>query len=465
MTSNCSRFFKETTPEQLREHTFSKQVSQPEIAYTTFFFEEFWNQNTTTELALIFFLEPHKNSKMVVVPSHFADKLESATDLKQAFEDVVKRSDAAVLDIGMPLLFDPVEVPKPWGKEVWYTGMEARGVSNFTDGKGITPIPWILAAFPSLLGLSQIRNLILLKVLAPHPHEALGDLYMELHTEKWETYIVTKVAKKTWPSGSAHMFLGIAEEKLLEFQNNETALKQSYLNAIRNYEKIRRQIDAHLNMFRNTAGFKKNDVIPIDIMESWLEKIPENLRQEEKLSRENMQSFVGKLVVKEGDIIQVPVRHLHGLRHGIEVVEFQSQTYERYIVSFNQQVVTQDHWDSETALDLVTLKKPERKSPLQLESRDGIRVEQVVDFPEFAAERWTIAPRKTFFKTKSNCYSLIFAVKGDVSIHWGHAQKTFLLREGLAAFLPKHDLFNVSFLSMTNSEDTILLCATPKLGE
>ena len=74
----------------------------------------------------------------------------------------------------------PVEVQKPWGQEVWFTGIEARGESRVELDDGERPLSEVLTA------LGRSEPITLLKRLEP----TAGDLYLEVHAHKHEIYCV-----------------------------------------------------------------------------------------------------------------------------------------------------------------------------------------------------------------------------------------------------------------------------------
>ncbi|MBT6892720.1 MAG: hypothetical protein HOA25_14560, partial [Gammaproteobacteria bacterium] len=49
--------------------------------------------------------------------------------------------------LSRPLELETVSIPKPWGREIWYSGIEQRGVSTV---KGV-PLPWLLSVFGDYL--------------------------------------------------------------------------------------------------------------------------------------------------------------------------------------------------------------------------------------------------------------------------------------------------------------------------
>jgi hypothetical protein len=110
-----------------------------------------------------------------------------------------RRAGAAVVCNREPLSLEPCTVDKPWGREVWYTGIEKRGRSWVRSGTGRTELPYALGMFPVPLVGEEERPPLLLKALEPLPQEVLGDLYLEVHQEKWEVYVVLDVNREAWP--------------------------------------------------------------------------------------------------------------------------------------------------------------------------------------------------------------------------------------------------------------------------
>ena len=108
----------------------------------------------------------------------------------------------AVFESGRALGLEPARIPKPWGQEVWFTGVEERGVCLFHRWSAQLPIPWVQAAAPGAFAGSPAEPLVLLKILDPVAQEVVGDLYFELHEEKREVYVVTHIDPEAWPDAS-----------------------------------------------------------------------------------------------------------------------------------------------------------------------------------------------------------------------------------------------------------------------
>ena len=95
-------------------------------------------------------------------------------------------------DYANPVRLSPVHIAKPWGQEIWFTGMEARGESQVVNSDGqALPISRYLSRDPEQATRGQ--PLLLLKILDPLPTPVLGELYLEVHETKQEAYVVTEV--------------------------------------------------------------------------------------------------------------------------------------------------------------------------------------------------------------------------------------------------------------------------------
>ena len=187
----------------------------------------------------------------------------SAEDLRL----LATRVDAPFFNLDQALILSPIAIGKPWGQEIWYTGVEARGQSGFSDGAFSVPIPWLLALLPKrLLGAEQ-TSLNLLKILDPLPEPVYGDLYFELHEEKQEVYVVTHVDSQSWPDGEGGIRFGFEPNVLDEFDGPDE-FRQAYLQAVQNYEQIRRQIDKIFDQRRREQGLDLNQPVETDLLKT-----------------------------------------------------------------------------------------------------------------------------------------------------------------------------------------------------
>jgi len=333
----------------------------------------------------------------------------------------------AWVELRAGLLLQPVHIAKPWGQEIWYTGIEARGVSQVGSEEGLSPLDYVIAAAPeTILGTCKIPTL--LKILDPLPDEVLGDLYFEMHEQKQEVYVVTKINQQAWPNGEGGIRFGF-NQALRKTVASDDAFKQAYLQAVKNYQSVRQQIDALLDKKNSPAA---------------------ELVNQEKNLREKMENFIAIKKLKLGDVVKVPCFTPHSLQHGVRTVEFQTPVYERKILSFAQKVLTQNHWDTEQALQKIHLDAPPEQSLVVLEKTDKLCREQVVQFDEFKVERVTLTSKAQFTSPQGH-YRLILAVSGEVSVEGN------LLKPEQARLLPACAAIEISGVS----ESAVVLIAEP----
>lgn len=365
------------------------------------------------------------------------------------FQSLLNASGAAAIDPAAAQLLQPVNIPKPWGQEIWYTGIEARGVAAITDGCGVTPLPWLLAAFPELYGDAAP---VLLKILDPYADELLGDLYFELHQEKREVYVVTAIDRQAWPQGRGAIRFGFDQAVRAEYAD-DPAFVAAYLQAVADYEVIRRQIDALLDGLRAAHNLSPADPASPATLRGWMAELDPQLVAAELAARQRMNRFTRLKPLQLGDIVKVPTLLPHSLQHGVRTVEFQTPVYERMILSFAQKVLTQSHWDTREAAALMTLDEPVEPPPQLLAEGTGWRCEQVVEFDDFAVERWSLEPGAAMQLPADPRYRLLMVVQGAITLG------TQLIGSEQAALLPA--TFAVANLHNTSRERWIFLLAKP----
>ncbi len=322
-----------------------------------------------------------------------------------------------------PVRLAPVHVAKPWGREIWLTGIEARGESRVRTAAGELPLSQYLALAPRRL---VNRNpLVLLKILDPRPDPVLGDLYFEAHEEKREVYVVSHVDPQAWPDGSGRIRFGM-NQRLRAQYDDDGRFRADYLAAVRAYERVRRAIDAG-------------------------EAVAPEL---ERQRRAEMDAFTELRELAVGDVVVVPTWLPHSLQHGVRVIEFQTPTYERYIISFAQQVVTQDHWDTETAVARMRLDAP----PLPQFERVADGVEKIVSFEDFRVWRVTLAPGAELKLPRHPSYAVCVGVRGTVTLG------PLALEPEQAALVPTVALRGTTArLRNTTEQPAIALVAAPEL--
>ena len=355
-------------------------------------------------------------------------------------EAVANNRQCVIIHTDYPLCLEVLNIPKPWGHEGWYTGVEKRGVVKVADKYGKTELPYAIKLFKKQVLADYPENLILLKTLNPVAEDLVGDLYYEMHEEKWEVYVVTEIDKTAWPSGTGIIKAGLHPDKITEYQTKHGEewsefLLKDFKNAINDYEHIRNKID------------------------NYKETHPKELTIQEKKLRLKATDFVGNCPVKVGDIVSFPVFQMHSLRHGIKVIEFQTPHYERLIVMFAQKVLTQNHWDTEAALSKMI---PEIYEVPQLEillKDAGLLVERFVDFPQFTADRISLDTNMIWKDQLKGKYHLLITITGQATIIPKNGLPVVLNHEE-ALFLP----VGMDHYQIKSTGDSPLIClkAMPK---
>lgn len=316
---------------------------------------------------------------------------DGSTPLSQ-YRQWQRQHDLAEVVPGDPLPLRPILLPKPWGREIWFTGVEARGVCRFGGsgaGGGETPIPWLQAVLPDGSAGPAGEPLVLLKILDPLPEPVTGDLYFELHEHKREVYVVTRVDPAAWPGGTGYIRYGFCPERLAGCAT-EAQFRTEFQAAVTAYEAVRRRIDA----------------LPegIDAPQAW--------RASEAHLRAQMERYIWKRPLRRGDVLTIPQLMPHGLQHGVRTIEIQTPVYERMILSFAQRVLTQDHWDTAAAVPIMRLRPPVEKGVRCLQRGEGVAVERIADCPEFEVRRVRLAAGAALPLALEECYALLIVISG-----------------------------------------------------
>ncbi len=401
----------------------------------------------------------------------------SVAEVQAAFEEdplhlvewAAKRWKATIIQSAAPFRLQPCFVPKPWGREVWLTGIEKRGIALACDAHGSTKLPYALGLFPApLMGIEGGVEPILLKILEPAAEDSLGDLYLEVHKEKWEVYVVLSVKKRAWPTGEGLLLAGVDLELQTGLQSKSaTKWEGIYENGLKKkieaYQKVRQKLDAWLDEEMEKHNFDDSQREAPGPRRKLLLKAPAALNEQEQTLRKDVEGMLGQIPLKRGDIVSLPPGVLHSLRRGIRVVEFQTPTYERWIAMFNQKTLTQAHWDTKMAL------KHMRKAPYSipkvkvLQKEADWKMEQVVDFPQFTVTRLRLNHAGDVYTPSiphSLAYQLVFVSGGAGILRWGQGEQMVLEAED-AVFLP-HEIGKFEVQS-TSAKGMSVLFATPKI--
>ena len=222
---------------------------------------------------------------------------------------------------------EAAEVPKPWGREDWYSGVEARGESRVRVADRALPLSAFLAAH------GRDTPIVLLKLLRP----TAGDLYIEVHETKHEVYVVDAVDAVQWPAAGG-MLLGV------DGAARDALGERGFLDALR-----RRAEEAEAGG-RGTA---------------------------------DVAALLESVALRPGDVVVIPPGVPHSLRRGVQVVEFQTPVFERRILAARGPVVTQNGWDVAEALAALDL----RARPLVSRRCAADTADLVAETPTFGVVR------------------------------------------------------------------------------
>lgn len=322
---------------------------------------------------------------------------------------------APLLLLDGPVQLLPTHIAKPWGQEVWYTGMETRGVSAVGNERFRTPLPWLLSLMPRSLSGGNPEQLTLLKILDPLPDEVFGDLYFEMHERKQEVYVVTHIDRDAWPDGVGGIRFGF-NQSLRSGYGSDGEFRVAYLTAVKRYESVRREIDAHLDEIKQREGVGLTEPVPPPQMKAWLADVPASLTAQELQLREQMNAFSNLMPLRIGDVVKVPCMTPHSLLHGVRTVEFQTPVYERKILSFAQKVLTQEGWDTEEALQAASLEIATAPIDDEAEVVPGLSRQLIVDFDDFRVWRLRADVQVEYLLSDANTYQLLMAVSGAMEI-------------------------------------------------
>ena len=340
-----------------------------------------------------------------------AEWVGAAPDLRT----VARRAGVPVLDLGEPLVLAPVLIPKPWGREIWFTGIEARGQSEVVGDGGTAPLQWLLSvAAEHVLGAASVP-LNLLKILDPLPDPVYGDLYFELHRQKNEVYVVSGIDPSSWPRGQGAIRFGFAPGVRGEYAS-DGEFRAAYLTQVQAYRQIREAIDAIQDGWRRAEGRGLDEPVPALTLRRWHAALPPALRLREAEARAAMERYTHLLPLQVGDIVQIPPLLPHALQHGVRTVEFQTPVYERQILSFAQKVLTQNHWDTEACLAEMMLAPPPVSELVELAVTPDHRHERIATFPDFVVERLTLAPAAEWVLETNGAYALLMVVTGVLAV-------------------------------------------------
>ena len=136
--------------------------------------QESWNENRICVFQQLYELDP-KRKKDRIRGCTWKGESESLEWLslivpviETPLEVIAQHFGTAVVSPQEPMRLDVLQIPKPWGYEGWYTGVEKRGVALTHDRFGRTELPYALGLFPEQLLNGAEEQLILLTYSFSH---------------------------------------------------------------------------------------------------------------------------------------------------------------------------------------------------------------------------------------------------------------------------------------------------------
>ncbi len=418
----CTRVAAEN-PEQILDGAvavFKSTRDAEQLLAVDFNFFEYW-RDAQTPLALLALYHLQRIDNAVIVTAAVIDASAVTAQLWRPLRDGLLSITAWLqglqvprfrLDQAVPL--QPISIPKPWGREIWYTGIERRGVTTVGDAQFNIALPWLLAIAPRRL-LGAHREPILLKILDPLPDAVFGDLYFEMHQQKQEVYVVTAIDARAWPNGEGAIRFGFNTELRAQYRDDQKFLAD-YLAAVRDYRSVRKAIDQQFDARRIDAGLDLDQPLSATTLQQWSQELSPTLQQQEQTLRAAMERFTGLQMLQIGDVVKVPCLVPHSLQHGVRTVEFQTPVYERLILSFAQKVLTQAEWDTDAAATLLCLNSP-IAAPWPVTARgEGWCEEQIVEFDDFVVRRVTLEPGAQRKLSAGAGYALLMVVGAEVQL-------------------------------------------------
>jgi hypothetical protein len=425
------------------------------LLYLTYTFDEYWADHRAVRLSAMYLIDSRRDPVSIRAavaaagPPFRLDKgsaLASYATLEERYRAWVARHGAADIVFSDGCLLEPVYIPKPWGREVWYTGIERRGVSYISSGSGRTILPWALSVAPRRLTNDRNEGILLVKVLEPFSDPLYGNLYYEIHPRKQEVYIVTDIDRDVWPDGIGEIRVGINQGRR-RFYKDARAFREDLAKTLMAYRHVRARIDRHItahdkaNRLSLTTALTPHDKRRLD------RYVPVSLKKSERKLRGALESFLNTEYVTAGDIVKILPNTPHCVQHGVRCLGYQTQDYDRLIMAFSQKVLTQADWDIEEAVTAMMLSgyAPTRPGHSVMLSPEIVK-EHVARLRAFAIVRLSLPRGSSYRMDNHTDYSLLYT-SGDGRIQaGGHGDGTPLSGE-MVFLIPR----SVSGFSLTAS--------------
>ena len=365
-------------------------------------FANYRSQPTLIQLRIILL---HEAGEIHTIISDHEFPLGTDIDNLEDLTAAAKKLGSEPICLTLPLELETVSIQKPWGQEIWYSGIEKRGVSTVKS----VPLPWLLSVFGDYLGCAD--SPMLLKILDPFPEPNLGDLYFEMHEKKIEVYVVTQINPEAWPTGLGKIRYGFNQDVINEFESVDM-FRNSYQLAVTEYRLTRNEVDAKIKSLKKQKGLVAGSILTPSQYNEFIAQINPELKAREEQLRQTMYRHTGMRDLSVGDVVTVAPMVPHSLQHGVRVIEFQTPHYERYILSFGQEVLTQGHWDTDRAIAGAKTEISTPEPPVQISPG----LDLIADFDAFKVIRLRLDPGGCA-QTQHNNYTIVIGVAGEMSLN------------------------------------------------
>lgn len=417
------------------------------------------NDRQGTFFGVLFYLTEKKwvlgISEKSIDFSALCKKLLQTSKPKEKLINIFEIEGIAYLESSKPYRLSPIEIKKPWGKEVWYTGIERRGVSSLKTPSGYLPLHYVNAVLPKRLkGSAFDSDVILLKILKTKSN-ARGDLYIELHKKKEEVYVVDSIDQKVYKNKEAPLLYGMDEEKIKKM--GLESYKKLLLDEITSYEKHREKVDAQFHELCQKEGIDLNACLDEKQDKLLYGQIPKEIIQKDLKDYQKIRSFFGKSLLREGSVVRIEKGVPHSIPHGVRVVEFQNAYYERKIIAFNQKVLTQKRWDTKEALDVMKKSSPLNEPNIFYEG-DNYLERELAKFEDYTVDEIVIHPGYRHVNYAADFYQILYCLGNSLEVET--EMDSMMLQKSEAIFIPIETTITI-YNSQTS--DVSFLIAYPNI--
>ncbi|MCX5712338.1 MAG: hypothetical protein NTY47_04630, partial [Candidatus Omnitrophica bacterium] len=327
-----------------------------------------------------------------------------------------------------PLRLCAGELKKAWGSEWPFTMVEERFESQASDESGLlkADLSGVLSLYPQACGAVPNQNLALLKILRPGNKPVEHDLYIEVHWEKEELYVVTAIDEIAWKDGEGEILCGLNPEKIREYREKYGAQWEKY------YKK---------DFLAACMAFRRK------IYNKYTAKGLAASQEEENNLRNMVKEFVGARKVRLGDVLVFPKGTVHSLAHGIEVVEVLTPHYERGILLPTPKRVTSfnGQWFIQKAFDAMIMSEYQEPEISVERSSDSPSCNEILaKFPlagglSLNTTRVTLNPKNAAMystsdtEANSRSYQLIIPLNNRIKVsdHFGAWEKVVPQKEAM----------------------------------